>query len=253
MRTLITLLAVLLAAACPADDRQGRFGISLGAGYDTLAMEDANPLHTGSLLLDMDLAGSRDSIRSGADLDLGLHYRALPNLALSLGATYLMPQARETHSQFPTNPSVPNVSPQEWDYTVRERYNALETLLRADAVLPLGYFDLRLGGGGGYACLAGASISSTLPEAVADTPMSGEKSQDVLLYGGAPSWRLGAGVDWWIDPHFTLGLDAGWRWCKITQVDMAQGGSGTLKHYDGSNLELDYSGFTTGLKGVFWF
>jgi hypothetical protein len=79
------------------------------------------------------------------------------------------------------------------------------------------------------------------------------KSQDVLLYGSAPSWRLGAGADWWIDPHFSLGLDAGWRWCKIAQVSMAQGGSGTLKHADGSNLELDYSGFIAGLKGVFWF
>jgi hypothetical protein len=275
MRSLITALAALLAVACPAADRVGRFGICLGGGYDTLAMGDANShggaesLHSGSLLLDEAMAGSTGSIQSGAGLDLGLHYRALANLSLGLEASYLMPQARETSASFPTfiGPTVAGVSPADWDYTVYERYNALETLLRADGVLPLGDFDLRLGGGLGWAWLCGASISSNLPQAVADSTKANlpygpggslvsvtvPKSQDVLLYGSAPSFRLGAGVDWWIDSHFSLGLDAGWRWCKITQVSMAQGGSGILKHRDGGSLELDYSGFTSGLKGTFWF
>ena len=275
MRSLIIALAALLAVACPAADRVGRFGISLGGGYDTLAMGDANSnggsgsLRSGSLLLDEAMAGSTGSIQSGAGLDLGLHYRALANLSLGLEASYLMPQARETSASFPTfiGPTVAGVSPADWDYTVYERYNALETLLRADGVLPLGDFDLRLGGGLGWAWLCGASISSNLPQAVADSNKANlpygpggslvsvtvPKSQDVLLYGNAPCFRLGAGVDWWIDSHFSLGLDAGWRWCKITQVTMAQGGSGILKHYDGSSLELDYSGFTSGLKGTFWF
>jgi len=275
MRALIAILAALLAVVCPAADRVGRFGISLGGGYDTLAMDDANrggtagSLRSGSLLLDEALAGSNGSIQSGAGLDLGLHYRALPNLALGLGASYLMPKARETNASFPTfiGPTVAGVSPADWGYTVYERYNALETLFRADAVLPVGDFDLRLGGGLGWAWLSGASISSNLPQAVADSNKANlpygpggslvsvtvPKSQDVLLFGNAPSFRLGAGADWWVDPHFSLGLDAGWRWCKITQVSMAQGGSGTLKHQDGSSLELDYSGFTCGLKGTFWF
>lgn len=219
------VLLLALAAPAPAAGAEHGLGVALGAGYDATAMGDVNQ-------------GRANAVQGGPALGLGLRWRALDWLGLGLDGSYLMPNVRDEPHRFPF--TMTDGSPV--DYSIQERYDALEALAQAWWIRPWGPLDLRLGGGGGWAWLSGASIDSTAP--------GGQRS---LLYGSAPSWRAGAGLDWWLDRHFCAGLDLGWRWCRIAEVEQAGAASGRLSLPDGSALSVDFSGFSARLGGAFWF
>jgi hypothetical protein len=230
---LIAGLLALAAAGAPAaameqDGRVGRVGWALGAGYAGTAMGDVDQ-------------GRADAITGGPELAMALRWRALRRLAFSLDGGYVMPLVRDEPGQF-TYLDPFSGQPAQWGYAVRERYDALEALAQAWLVQPWGPLDLRLGGGAGWAWLAGASISSTAPG-----------SQAILLSGDGPDRRAGVGVDAWVDRHFCVSLDAGWRWCRLSPVQCSGGASGRLTLPDGSDLSVDLGGPSARLSGAFWF
>jgi hypothetical protein len=231
MRMAAVLAGLVLAATLSADEAPERpaVGVALGAGLDGFAMGDVN-------------AGRSSAITGGADLDLGVEWRALDWLSVGLESGYLMASVRQTNQHFAyPDPLVGGVLT-DWNYTLSERYSALENVLQAWLLRSYGPLDLRVGGGGGLAFLAGSEVTSDAPGA-----------QALLLYGDAPIWRLGLGADWWLDRDFSVGLEGGWRWCRIRPVTAAGAGSGTFKNADGSNFGIDFSGWTGRLSGTFWF
>ena len=203
------------------------FGVGMGAGLDSVALGDIN-------------AQGGQPVHQGEDLDLRLNWRPLDWLAFSFSSGYLQPTVRQSDRQFYYYNPLAGGALSAWPYTQRERVPALENLVQAWMVRPWGPLDLRIGVGGGIASLAGAMLSS-----------DAYGSQPLLLYGSAPVFRAGLGLDWWVDSHFSLGLEGGYRACVVRQVTEAESGSGTLKNADGSNTAVDFSGFERGAgRGV---
>lgn len=218
MHSTVLILGLALASASPLAAGSGPplWGLGLHAGWNGYAMESAD-------------TGRSESVAQGPGLGLQLRFRPCPYVEASFGSEVLLPQERSTRGQFLFHNPLAGGALTPWDYELRERYSALETLAQAWLVLPWGAMDLRLGGGGGWVSLAGASLSSDAPGA-----------RELLLFAAAPSWRVALGAEWRLDRHFSTGLEAGWRWCRL-EPEASPG------------LELEYSGLSTRLSGTFWF
>jgi hypothetical protein len=237
MKTAVmSALALLWAAGAGAAEADSRpaWGLEMDGGWAAMALGDVNQ-------------GASQDIEGGEQAGLGLEWRPMGWLALDARVGYLMAQDRTTTRSCMFYDPLAGGAPEAWNYTQHERYSALETGVQAWLERPLGAFDLRVGLGVAWANLAGSEISNNAP-----SQMPG-LSESLLLYGSAPDCTLGAGADWWVDRHFSLGVQGGWRWCDVREVTLAGAESGTWKNADGSDRSIDFSGWNLGVRGVFWF
>lgn len=115
---------------------------------------------------------------------------------------------------------------------------------------PIERVKIRLGGGAGYFTMTGADLTFT--------PTGATQIETLSLSGSTFGCKAGVGVDFFITPHYALGVDVAYRVANISTVhgkptDPKLTGFDPLEKPDGSNWPFDYSGMIIKAKVGFWF
>jgi hypothetical protein len=98
----------------------------------------------------------------------------------------------------------------------------------------------RLGGGAGYFSIIGGNITFT--------PSGAYKVQSLDLTGSTVAFKVGGGIDYFFTPHYSLGVDVGYRVAKISTIHGSISGWDPLEKPDKSNWPFDYSGIVSKVK-----
>lgn len=218
-KNLILAAALALAAAtlsaADAPSRAGKFGIGLGAGYNSHAMADVNENRSAS-------------ITGGIGAALDLKWRAAEKYTAGLEVELLYPQRRET-----TSPLLPG-------YKATENYSGLGVNLGGFYTIPNGSTDFRLGGAVGYYSLSGATYESSTPLGTTSYSMTASSV-------GA---KIGGGVDWYLSPSFSLSLDLGYRLASLKPLTFD---GKEVKNSKNESVAVDYSGLYSKIGIGVWF
>jgi hypothetical protein len=219
------ILTVVLLAATPLVAASGgatgeaapMLGISAFGGYGSYAMSDVNDLVDRTNELFTGLGLKMDPLNSGANVGLGVELRISPTLAVSMeyerlaGATSVGAEGASVEYGIPANA-------------------VLATL--KGYLLSSGSVRFGLGGGVGYYDSSG-SAKFSIPN---HEGLSEDWSGSTLGFHG-----LGL-LDYEATPSFHLGLQAGYRYAKVTDVDTVLP---AIMGMSQSKLDLDWSGLMT--------
>lgn len=115
---------------------------------------------------------------------------------------------------------------------------------------PIERVKIRLGGGTGYFTMTGADLTFT--------PSGADKVETLAFSGSTFGFKVGGGVDYFLSPHYSLGVDFGYRVANIRTVhgnptDQNLGDFDPLEKPNGNNWPFEYSGLFSKVKAGVWF
>jgi hypothetical protein len=234
-----------------------RWAVSVNGAYNTYSFTDWNSTYgpgsaAAALALAQGYAVTGSTINNGYSFGGSIDYYCLRNLMLALDVDYFLAGSSLSQSGV--------IDGANETATLKFNFPVIWAGPSAYVVFPglIPHCNLRFGGGAGYLFLIGAS--GTYDVTATEGGASGSDNATSTMSGSALGAKLDAGLDWFFNAGYSLGIDVGYRMASIPKVTESPayissdyGGNGTLLQANGSDLPFDYSGLYIKASIANWF